>query len=1019
MDGQYGGYSCVCCLDYVVHSRCATNEEVWDGKELEEVSEKEDDHMLNLHFSHQHGLRLENEDIRDIVCSGCALPIASETFYRCDGLCNFYLHERCANLPQKKNTFLHVHPLTLCTDERSSISRCVACKLHFNGFRYRCLECKDVTIEFDIRCCSVSDPYWISDHDHDHPLYVTVPTNEIGKANKICSSCGLEELKLVLSCSDCSLRLCMRCATLPTNAVYKYDKHLLRVNSGHEAVTSLYLCDICEKKIEEKGSFYACFQCGPVLHTNCALGSFRHMRPGLSFTSHDGGRKYQVVLNDRILQVRCSQCHVACHEPLFLTTGTTKMTEAIPKAVKDMWDKWNIRGLVIFSLLFQAILVLFSPNRKRTPMRLFRLLIWSSYILANWAADYAVGQISDSAGDNPEPNESPKTNELLAFWAMFLLLHLGGPDTITALALEDNELWLRSLFGLVCQFIVTLYVFLLSIPNSLLVPTSLMLVAGVIKYVERIGAMHGASLKRFKDSMLGDPEPGNDYTRFMEEYKIRKILKEPSQLVRIQKPKKEQGVVKVAVRPKRCLTPLQVVQHAYKYFNIYKGLVVDFIYTSQQWTESKQFFHSLLSEDALRILEVELSFIYGTLFTKVDILHTWIGATFRCIALGCLFTSLYIFKTSRKDGYDRFDVGLTYALIFGGIALDLISILIFSVSDWTFARMSKPKEELDKKHTRLFLKFWFGIPMINYLLEFFGIPDQVNEMVYTSRERLTEEVWDIIYEEVKRRSAFVVGMEGASHIYSARGEWILRDMKVEITNEKLLAHVTEVDYDQSLLVWHIATELLHQTEEDTAERHVRYKEFSKTLSEYMMYLLIVQPSLMSTVAGIDKIKFREAIAEAKRLQKAVKQSQVSHVTHRYLYQRKYVEDSRDAKMACQKILDSYKEVEQRNKNAKGYKSKSILFQANMLAKELQRIQNREDGVGMWEVVSKVWVEMLCYAATHCDSKQHAAQLNRGGELINFVWLLMAHFGLGEQFRTTKEDSRARLILDKTTTSCLV
>ncbi|ESQ55468.1 hypothetical protein EUTSA_v10024439mg [Eutrema salsugineum] len=812
------------------------------------------------------------------------------------------------------------------------------------------------------------------------------------------------------------------------------------------------------------------------------------------------------------------------------------MGEAIPKAVKDMWDKWNIRGLVIFSLVLQAILVLLSPNRKRTPMRFFRLLIWSSYILANWSADYAVGQISDSSGDDPEPNESPKTNELLAFWAMFLLLHLGGPDTITALALEDNELWLRSLFGLVCQFIATLYVFLLSIPNSLLVPTSLMLVAGVIKYVERIGAMRGASLERFKDSMLGEPEPGIDYTRFMEEYKIRKISKERSQLVWVPEPKKEQAVKVSVSSEKECLTHLEVVQHAYKYFNIYKGLVVDFIYSSHQWIESKQFFQLLSPEDALRILEVELSFIYGTLFTKVDILHTWFGAAFRCIALGCLFTSLHIFKASKKDGYDGFDVSLTYALIFGGIALDFISILIFCVSDWTFARLRKPKEELDKKDTmfdrflngllgfrdlkwkkcncheqegrchmvpsrlfifrrwseyvyaynligpflkikpkrihhtkgyihsfydtiirslyidratdfiirgtvsvskalnrirvkidlhiislfnkhrvkyyllypvRLFLRFWFGIPLLNYLLEFFGITDQLNEMVFTSREHLTRELWEFIFTEVKRRSVFVIGMESGSHIYSARGDWILRDMDTEINNEKLLPYVTEVDYDQSILVWHIATELLHQTDENNA-RNVEYRESSKTLSDYMMYLLIVQPSLMSTVAGIDKVRFRDAIAEARNLPEAKK-----------LFQRRHIADSGDAKMACKAILDSYKVDGQRNENAKVYRSKSVLFQASMLAKELLRIQTQQGNSKMWEVVSKVWVEMLCYAATHCDSKQHAAQLNRGGELINFVWLLMAQFGLGEQFRTTKEDSRARLVLDKATSSCLV
>ncbi|MBA0862126.1 hypothetical protein Goshw_004800, partial [Gossypium schwendimanii] len=33
------------------------------------------------------------------------------------------------------------------------------------------------------------------------------------------------------------------------------------------------------------------------------------------------------------------------------------------------------------------------------------------------------------ANQNPEEN-----SDLLAFWAPFLLLHLGGPDTITAFA---------------------------------------------------------------------------------------------------------------------------------------------------------------------------------------------------------------------------------------------------------------------------------------------------------------------------------------------------------------------------------------------------------------------------------------------------------------------------------------------------------------------------------------------------------------------------------------------------------
>ncbi|CAA7014048.1 unnamed protein product [Microthlaspi erraticum] len=321
---------------------------------------------------------------------------------------------------------------------------------------------------------------------------------------------------------------------------------------------------------------------------------------------------------------------------------------------------------------------------------------------ANWAAEYAVGQISENQGDEPQP----KNNDLLASWATFLLLHLGGPDTITALALEDNDLWLRNLFGLVCQAIVTFYVFLLSIPNDILIPTSLMLVAGVIKYVERIKALRGASLEIFKDSMLGEPDPGP------RKYSTRKMLREPTRILRIEEAEEGQRP-RVLVRPSTELTHLEVVQYAYKYFNIFKGLVVDLIFTSRsdQWNDSKEFFTSSTPEEALRVLEVELSFIYGTFYTKVDILHTRIGVAFRIIALASLVSSLCIFTRAKKHDYNIFDVGLTYALLIGGIALDCVAIFIFCVSDWSFARFTKPKEDVADPDSRL-------DPFLNWLLSF-------------------------------------------------------------------------------------------------------------------------------------------------------------------------------------------------------------------------------------------------------------------------------------------------------------
>ncbi|CAI0428975.1 unnamed protein product [Linum tenue] len=66
----------------------------------------------------------------------------------------------------------------------------------------------------------------------------------------------------------------------------------------------------------------------------------------------------------------------------------------------------------------------------------------------------------------------------------------------------------------------------------------------------------------------------------------------------------------------------------------------------------------------------------------------------------------------------------------------------------------------------------------------------------------------------------------------------------------------------------------------------------------------------------------------------------------------------------------------------------------MLAKELEKLE----GERKWKVIAEVWVELLCYAAINCEKTAHAQQVSKGGELITYVWLMMAHFGLSMQFQ---------------------
>ena len=133
-------------------------------------------------------------------------------------------------------------------------------------------------------------------------------------------------------------------------------------------------------------------------------------------------------------------------------------------------------------------------RRKYTSKSWIRIVLWCAYLTADWVATVALGVISNNLGDVMEgigkDRSRSESIQLTAFWAPFLLLHLGGPDTITAYAMEDNELWLRHLLALGVQTGVALHFFLIAWTGSQLsILYILIFCAGIIKY----GKGHGFS----------------------------------------------------------------------------------------------------------------------------------------------------------------------------------------------------------------------------------------------------------------------------------------------------------------------------------------------------------------------------------------------------------------------------------------------------------------------------------------------------------------------------------------------
>lgn len=717
--------------------------------------------------------------------------------------------------------------------------------------------------------------------------------------------------------------------------------------------------------------------------------------------------------------------------------------EIVPPRVKEIWERWNIRGLILFSLTLQTFLIFCAPIRKRTSRKLPIFLLWSAYLLADWTASFIVGLISNNQ------SKSDSNVDLLAFWAPFLLLHLGGPDTITAFALEDNALWLRHLIGLIFQVVATVYVFIQTIPqNNLWVPAVLMFLAGIIKYAERTRALYLASLGSFRASMLKEPDPGPDYAKLMEEFSCKESAHLPTSIKLVKEPNKEWSAF-TSTAKQGTLNELEVIQYAFLYFNKFKGLIVDLIFSFRERNESRDFFLERTPIDALKVIEVELNFIYEVLFTKVVVLHNKFGWFFRFVSVSSVVVALVLFTQLDKTDLRKVDVRITYALLIGALALDVISIFMTVFSDWTVAALKKDDSFVatifkhflklrgqrwseDKLDTpRLFRRWRESVSQFNLIayclreripiddlrkrpfccglnlawnktislfrsvkdvvVEYLGAKEFLDDWIYVSRQPVMEKLWALIFEELCEKSKAAESAEVTEAICSSRGSFVLKSMELQSKTDvsELISYIDDVAFDESLMLWHIATELCYSDNADADDRTVAFRQISKVLSDYMLYLLVMLPSMMSAVAGIGEIRFRDTCAEAKRF-----------------FDRRGLEcSSSETGNACIAIFGVNTKVPP--VTVKGDRSKSVLFAASILAQKLNNF-----GVEKWEIMSKVWIEMLGYAASHCRPDQHAQQVSKGGELITLVWLLMAHFGLGEQFQINKGYARAKLIVDK-------
>ncbi|KAK1382166.1 hypothetical protein POM88_019901 [Heracleum sosnowskyi] len=693
--------------------------------------------------------------------------------------------------------------------------------------------------------------------------------------------------------------------------------------------------------------------------------------------------------------------------------------------LNEFFDEWEIRVCILLSLYLQIFLIVAGTFRRLASHKWIIILLWLSYLLAEIIAVFGLGLIVSRQSlfakycNDGEPDTCYQ-DHLHIYWAPFLLVHLGGPDTITAFAPEDNELWPRHLFYLASQCIVVAFALFESLKSNhqLRIPTLLIFFCGIVKCFERTAALYFGSANSFLNSMLSKSDMDGCITKKKARLQIKKT--------------------------RDALNHLQVLQYAYVYFRAFKGLVVDLDLSIHERNQSREFFLGTSCKEAFWLVEVELNYIYDVLYTKLPLLHHKFSSFCRALSFMAVVVSLVLFHhVAKRENYSRLDLAITYILLTGAVGLDVIAFFMLIFCDWTVVKLKPLSDDSanDNSWKDKFVKLILFVNInkslfLDWLLRFvgdkhhhpepkftdsrwadslskfnlilyclqrpskgrekfyscFGLTNFVNWICYVKPQPLTHHMTGFIFDELKIKSELAKSLDIAKQICSSKGEWVLEK------NESLgnfLPFVKEYNYDDILLIWHIATELCYNDGQDLVTNKDQ-RETAKQLSDYMLYLMVMKPDMMSAVCGIGQIKFRNICTEVSKL--------FDTGEPLLLRRRKFSLFNRQSQKkevvlkACERIRSFNRESEAVTVKM----DRNILFTASLLAKKLKEVSPETK----WLIISKLWVELLSYAASNIRSSAHAVQLSKGGELITIVWLLMAHFGLGKEYEINPEKQGA-------------
>ncbi|XP_044464362.1 uncharacterized protein LOC123194920 [Mangifera indica] len=613
---------------------------------------------------------------------------------------------------------------------------------------------------------------------------------------------------------------------------------------------------------------------------------------------------------------------------------------------KVQWDIYGIRSLLLLSLGAQTIITFFG-NRRRCRLRyLTRFFLWLSYLTASPVVTLALGKLSgmnfkafDVKGNQLKLNEDYEDHLSYTIWfAPFLLLQIGSPNLIF-FSVEDNKLKFRHLIGLSTQVAIALWIFYKPFKDVGSLPTIAVYVAGINRVAERLQALWSISnsenvvMASFANTDIQEEENPLEFSSFSNYSR-----------------------------------DLFLLVKAYQRFDRLKPYLENWLGHPSSVYLSSMSVEDCPPKDVFRITEFELSFMYDLLYTKASISYS------KKSLWGRIISFLFLAFAGPDD--------MIFLVFFLGVSvLEIYEMKELLFSDWAVLHMKKQKRStfISRFLSRVAPK----IPRKNH--RWSHCLDQFNLLNYCLYEDSTkvkgyykeykkycvkkdipvpEELKKLILEQILE-----VRAQRGWQSFSKRGEGALercnclQDLEWSIQTDFDTPAKKQTNFGKAIILWHIATTVCYYVDDGPSESTLNHlqSEMSKVLSDYMMYLLGMIPDMLSIVTG--EILFSGVCAQVDEFLKT--------------------KQSKDEVTLCGNlIVETYFQgVPNNNVLTSEW---NVLLQVQKLIRILQEKEDR------WNIISSVWVEMLCYASNNCPWTLHAEQLGRDGELLTHVWLLLEH-----------------------------